>query len=150
MNDWKLVNGNPLAGLKRVGILQEYGTPFLSLYYDTKGKLLYLSISAYQRKEFNSSLFFQINREDVLQYLNKTLKLSTWMQMYRIGKCYLRKTYRDKNTEWLYADMIPNELINDNDCGDVFDECFCYEQSRIRRFLMSEQYEVKEINVLAV
>lgn len=44
------MNDNPFTGLKRVGVLQEHGYSFLSLYYDTKEKLLYLSISAYRKK----------------------------------------------------------------------------------------------------
>lgn len=130
-----------ISGLRRVGDLQFYGVPFLSLYYDIKNQFLYLSLSAYQRKDWSSWVFFTVRKEEVLRYMKNEMNLHDWMKKYELSECYMKQTYKvEKRTEWYLMEGIPQDLIPED---EYFDEDFCKEVHRIKDFLLNGKYEIK-------
>lgn len=141
MKNLKRISDAEVSGLRRVGDLQYYGMPMLSLYYDIRKKLLYLSLSAYQKKEYSSSIYFSVNKDEVLLYMDKDINLHEWMMKYESYGCYLKKNYREDNLiEWYMMDVIPENLIPED---DSFDEDFCTDTCRIKGFLHGDKYEIK-------
>lgn len=141
MKDLKRISNAEVSGLRRVGDLQYYGMPMLSLYYDIRKKLLYLSLSAYQKKEYSSCIFFSVNKDEVLLYMDNDINLHEWMMKYESYGCYLKKNYREDNLiEWYMMDVIPENLIPED---DSFDEDFCKDKYRIKNFLHGDKYEIK-------
>lgn len=137
----KKINDAEVSGLRRVGDLQFYGVPMLSLYYDIRKKFLYLSLSAYQKKEYSSCIFFSVNKDEVLLYMDKDINLHEWMKKYEAYGCYLMKSYRSENLiEWYMMEVIPENLIPED---DFFDEDFCKDIYRIKGFLLEDRYEIK-------
>lgn len=141
MKNLKRISDAEVSGLRRVGDLQYYGMPMLSLYYDIRKKLLYLSLSAYQKKEYSSCIYFSVNKDEVLLYMDKDINLHEWMMKYESNGCYLKKNYREENLiEWYLMEVIPENLIPED---DSFDEDFCKDIYRIKNFLHGDKYEIK-------
>lgn len=145
--NWEIVNSKCFLKFRKVGDLQCYGTPFLSLYYDISEKKIFLSLAAYKREDYSSWLFFQINREDVLSYLDLSLTLREWMKIYEDDICYLKKEYKDAKIEWYESMEIPQNLLSDD---DFFEEDFCKDRYRIKKFLTSSEYVIRSTNISIV
>lgn len=142
-----MANGKCFLELRKVGDLQCYGDPFLSLYYDTDDKILFLALAAYKREDYFSWLFFQVNKEDVISYLNLSLTLREWMSIYKEEICYLKKVYKNAIIEWCELMEIPENLLSDD---DFFDEDFCKDRYRIINFLTSNEYTIRSSNISLV
>ena len=64
-NKWITINNKTrFSQLRRVGDLQSYGIPLVSLFYDIKEKLLYLALSVYKRE--NTTQYIIKNHYDIL------------------------------------------------------------------------------------
>ena len=142
--EWKIVDGKSFLGFRKVGDLQCYGTPFLSLYYDINERILLLSLAAYKRDNYSSWLFFYVSKEDVISYLNSFLSLREWMKICEEEVCFLKKEYSNTKIEWYESIEIPQNLLSDD---DFFEEDFCKDKHRIRNFLASDQYVIRNSNI---
>lgn len=140
--NWTTANGSRMATLKKVGDLQSYGTPLLSLYYDTESKFIYLSVSVSKHRERSSWLFFAVGKKDVRRYMERQTCLPSIMRSYAGCECIL-KTCRSgiKEAEWAVSESIPLSLIPEE---DFFAEELFKDRIRITNFLKGGKFEIKE------
>lgn len=140
--NWTTANGSRMATLKKVGDLQNYGTPLLSLYYDTESKYIYLSVSVSKQRERNSWLFFAVGKKDVRLYMERQACLPSIMRNYARFECLIKTCHSGiKEAEWAVSESIPSNLIPEE---DFFVEEFFKDRIRITNFLEGEKFEIKE------
>lgn len=141
-NIWTTANGSRMATLKKVGDLQNYGSPLLSLYYDTESKFIYLSVSVSKRREFSSWLFFAVGKSDLKRYLNRQACLPSIMKAYAEFECMLKTCHTgNKEVEWMTSESIPSNMIPEE---DFFEEEFFKDRIRVSNFLKGGKFEIKE------
>lgn len=146
MNKWITINNkNRFSQLRRVGDLQSYGIPLVSLFYDIKEKLLYLALSVYKRENTSSILFIVVNKMDIISYMNEEIGLRDFILQYKYDICFLmNKKVSNGQIIWYKSDSIPSEIIPDEE--EFFEEEFCYDKSRIKKFLSDTSFEINNIS----
>lgn len=119
--------------LKLLGVLQDYGSPFASLYLDDEGKFLYLAIQQESKEpKVFSSLLLRVTSSMIDDYMRKTIGLR---QISRLSneKYIWNRTKGKKGSMISLGQNDVSERIDEDD--DMFDSVFCQHESSIRYYV---------------
>jgi hypothetical protein len=119
--------------LKLLGVLQDFGSPYASLYINGEDKTMYLAIQQASRDSHKfSSLLLRVNVQMVVDYMERTIGLRKLSQL-SIEK-YLWN--RKKGNNGTIISLGHNDVTNRIDIvDDIFDADFCNNESSIKYYI---------------
>lgn len=115
--------------LKLLGVLQDFGTPYASLYRDGKDNRLYVSIS--QNTVVGgmfSCLLFGVTPNLLLSYFEQNVGLR---EMSRVADCKYIWNFK-KGSQGVITSIGTNDIADRIIEDDMYDSFFCNQESAIR------------------
>lgn len=119
--------------LKLLGVLQDYGSPFASLYIDNDEEFLYLAIQQESTApKMFTALLMRVTSSMIDEYMQNAIGLR---QISRLSsKKYIwNRTKGEKGTIISIGQNDVSERIDEDD--DMFDSFFCQHESSIRYYV---------------
>lgn len=119
--------------LKLLGVLQDYGSPYASLYVDDASNVLYIAIQQdCSEPHYFSSLLLRVTKDMVLNYMQQSIGLRHLSQISSEKFLWHRKKGMAGTITHLgRCDLT--EHINLDD--DMFDSEFCIQQSSLMYYI---------------
>ncbi|MBD5300088.1 MAG: hypothetical protein HDS17_01260 [Bacteroides sp.] len=120
--------------LKLLGVLQDYGTPYASLYFNDNGNggALYLVLEQGKNDSGDFEAYVMpVSAENIKGYLDKQIDLLTIVKQSPEILLWRRK----KNDDGVFSHISSNGLVNKLDDEDFFDPEFCRDAPRINYFI---------------
>lgn len=116
-----------LSNIKFIGDILVYDEPFLSLYYDYKEKAYALFLKANNMEKKNIYLFFYVNKENIMEFLNESAGL--W-DIASNKKIYT--TEKRLNGSFMkVSEVKSHENITELKSNDMFDSDYCIDYCEI-------------------
>ena len=114
--------------LHLLGVLQDFGSPQILLYFEKNKKNLYLELllSSKGMPRLFNSLLLHVSKNDIYSYLEQ--KTSIKQIALHATSCLLWE--REKNKNGIFKECPPNWIQQIED--DMFDEYFCSQEQLIR------------------
>ena len=119
--------------LKLLGVLQDYGTPYTSLYVNGDDKVMYIAIEQDSTDpQCFSSLLLKVTEEMVINYMHQHIGLRRLSQLSQEKYIWKRKKgAKGTMTSLGYSD-VTNRIDADD---DMFDADICNNQSSILYYI---------------
>lgn len=117
--------------IRLVGVLQEFGSPFVLLYADTASDRLYLSVRIiHKNNPQNQFLIVDVTPEEVDGYMDESIGLNDIFKFKEYRKAML-------NNKHLYVENqhSPKEIPQFTESLNYFDSEFCMDDVWIRTFI---------------
>ncbi len=113
--------------LKLLGVLQDFGTPYASLYRQDNKDTLFIAIEQGRENGYFKALLLQVGCSDVRQYINGHTALSTLTR--NASATFLWK--RKKHERGIIAPMSKTHALSSVNDDEPFDADFCSDISLI-------------------
>lgn len=127
-----------MKDLKLLGIVQDWGIPFILLYVDKEKNELFVSIHLSMEEKtvgpnVFTSLLVPVTKEDILRYFEEAIGMVSLID--KAQRCYIwtRKQNQRGRFNICKEVKIPAELADD----DFFDADFCHQEHLIKYRLQS-------------
>lgn len=119
--------------LKLLGVLQDYGSPYASLYVDHSDKVLYIAIQQDSSEpQYFSSLLLRVTKDMVLNYMQQSIGLRRLSQLSAERLLWHRK----KGMIGTMTNLGQCDLTDRIDLeDDMFDSDFCSHELSLRYYI---------------
>ncbi len=119
--------------LKLLGVLQDYGTPYTSLYINGDDKVMYIAIEQdCSESKYFCSLLLKVTGKMVIDYMRQDIGLRKLSQLSQEKYIWRRKKGASGTmTDLGYSDVTSR--IDEDD--DMFDADFCNNQASILYYI---------------
>lgn len=121
--------------LKLLGVLQDWGTPFASLYVKEQTGKLFLSVSLSADKEKGSyvfsSLVVSVTSQEILAYLKQAIGIKRMIE--ESSQRYVWK--HKKGEQGVFRPVTKYEIPEELQEDDKYDASFCSDENSIRYYI---------------
>jgi len=119
--------------LKLIGVLQDFGSPYASLYIDDRGHFLYLAIQQdASEPQIFSSLLLRVTSSMVDDYMKNLIGLRQISRLSNEKFIWNRAKGKKGSMINLGQDDVSERIDVDD---DMFDSMFCIHESSIRYYM---------------